>query len=153
MVLLVAAVAFALLAPTLRLYLQQQAAESRISEELAAAEARNAQLEREIARWSDPAFIQAQARDRLGYVMPGQQPYTVVDPEVVVGEEAQAEYEALHAPAERPLGPWYLEVWDSIAIAGGTEVTDREGAPDSGEGAPEGDQPAVEGEVPAEAEQ
>ncbi|HZK04239.1 MAG TPA: septum formation initiator family protein [Actinomycetaceae bacterium] len=121
--LLVLAVAFVVLAPTLRFYLRQQAMESRVSEELVAIEARNAELEREIARWSDPAFIQVQARDRLGYVMPGQQTYMVVDPEVIIGEEAQAEYEHEHEhvlPGRVP-GPWYFEVWDSIQIAGSTE--------------------------------
>lgn len=127
MLVVVLAVAFVLLAPTLRLYLRQQAKESAINEQVAAAEARNAQVEREISRWQDPAYIQAQARERLGFVMPGQQTYLVVDPEVIVGEEAQAEYEEANAAPELPPGPWYFQVWDSIQVAGQTPVAVPEG--------------------------
>ncbi len=31
------------------------------------------------ARWEDPAYIKAQARDRLFYVMPGEYPYLIID--------------------------------------------------------------------------
>ncbi len=82
-------------------------------------QARTEELEREIARWDDPDFVRTQARDRLGYVMPGQQPYIVVDPEAVIGEEAQQAYEEEMGIAA-PIGPWYLEVWDSIEVAGET---------------------------------
>lgn len=109
--------------PTLRLYMRQQAAERQINESIAAAEANIAELEREIALWNDPAYIQAQARDRLGYVMPGQTAYQVIDPEVVVGEEAQAEFERSQGIREIPPGPWYLQTWDSIVVSGSTELT------------------------------
>ena len=36
------------------------------------------ELEAEIARWDDPAYIEAQARDRLYYVFPGDRSYLVV---------------------------------------------------------------------------
>ncbi len=119
------AVAFVLLAPTMQYYLRQQALESAVNEEVAAAEARAADLEREIARWSDPAFVETQARQRLGYVMPGQQIYKVVDPEVVVGEEEQAEFEAQRDVRRAPPGPWYGQLLDSVKLAGGTAVGDE----------------------------
>lgn len=116
---LVLAVAFVLVTPTLRHFLRQEEAERRLGEELVAAQTRTAELEREIARWDDPEYVRAQARDRLGYVMPGQQAYIVVDPEAVIGEEAQQAYEIERGIAT-PTGPWHLELWDSIVVAGTT---------------------------------
>lgn len=129
---LVLAMAFVLLAPTLRLYLRQQAMESAVNEQVAAAEARNAALNREIARWSDPAFVETQARERLGFIMPGQQNYLVIDPEVVVGEDAQAQYEELHAQPSLPTGPWYFQIWDSIQVAGSTAAVNLPAVDGSG---------------------
>ena len=36
-------------------------------------------LQSDIARWDDPAYIEAQARDRLVYVYPGDYTYLVID--------------------------------------------------------------------------
>jgi len=38
-----------------------------------------AQLRRQLSRWSDPGYIQQQARSRLQYAMPGDTVYVVVD--------------------------------------------------------------------------
>lgn len=139
------AVAFVLISPTLSLYMRQQAEERALNEEMALTEARIEQLEAEIARWDDPAFVQAQARERLGYVLPGQQPYIVVDPEVVIGEEAQEEFERAQTSLPPELrGPWYVEMWDSVQIAGNTRLTDPDAAPQPAEPSPEPTTPAEE---------
>lgn len=134
---LVLAVAFVLVTPTLRHFLRQQEQERLLNEEVVAVQARTEELEREIARWDDPEYVRAQARDRLGFVMPGQQPYIVVDPEAVIGEEAQQAYEEEMGYLE-PVGPWYLEVWDSILVAGEAPA---EGAPAADDAAAEPAQP------------
>ncbi|WP_082514877.1 septum formation initiator family protein [Yonghaparkia sp. Root332] len=71
--------ALVVLAPSLRILVEQQ-------QEIAALEARVAEQERaveglssEIDRWSDPAYIESQARDRLLYVKPGDISYLVID--------------------------------------------------------------------------
>lgn len=115
--LLVVAVSVVVLVPTLRVYVRQQAEERAVSAEVAQTQARVEILQHELARWEDPDFVRAQARTRLGYVMPGQQPYIVVDPESVVGDEAQEEYEAAMGYVP-PRGPWYLELWESVEVAG-----------------------------------
>ncbi len=122
---LVVAVSFVLVTPTLRHFLRQQEIERSLNDEAAAVQARTAELARELARWEDPDFARSQARDRLGYVMPGEQPYIVVDPEAVIGEEAQQAYEEEMGWAQ-PVGPWYLEVWDSIVVAGETPAEPEE---------------------------
>jgi len=67
------------LAPSLRTVVEQQnqLAELRASVE----EHKDAvnDLEDDIARWDDPAYIEAQARDRLVYVFPGDYTYLVID--------------------------------------------------------------------------
>lgn len=51
--------------------------------------ARVSGLESELQRWEDPAFVKAQARTRLGWVMPGEVGYRVVgdDGQVLSGTE------------------------------------------------------------------
>ncbi|MDR1834109.1 MAG: septum formation initiator family protein [Propionibacteriaceae bacterium] len=66
-------------APTIRIYLDQS---HQIALQQQAIAERTAEIERlstELARWEDPAYIKAQARNRLGWVMPGETGYRVID--------------------------------------------------------------------------
>mgnify|MGYP000571697748 CR=1 FL=1 len=71
--------ALVVLAPSLRVLVEQQqelaALEQRVAEQQALVDG----LAIEIDRWQDPAFIEAQARDRLLYVYPGDISYLVID--------------------------------------------------------------------------
>lgn len=58
---------------------QQQQARSLVAQ-IAQVKAQNAELEAEIKRYQDPEYISRQARERLGYVKPGEITYVVVDP-------------------------------------------------------------------------
>lgn len=116
-------VAFVVLAPTLRHAVEQQEQLRQLNADIEAEVARNEALELELEQWQDPTFVQAQARDRLGYVMPGERTFRVVDPEVVVGEEPTTEPGAGGIPAQLD-APWYLSVWESVTIAG--EASDGE---------------------------
>jgi cell division protein FtsB len=80
--------ALVVLAPSLRILVEQQ-------REIAALEARVIAQERaveglnsEIDRWSDPAFIESQARDRLLYVKPGDVSYLVIDDGATIETES-----------------------------------------------------------------
>ncbi|WP_221934980.1 FtsB family cell division protein, partial [Georgenia yuyongxinii] len=116
---LVALVAFAVLAPTLRFSVAQQEQLRQLNARVAAASERNADLEAQLALWQDPQYVQAQARDRLGFVMPGETPYVVIDPETVTGGLSEAEIEAEEREEARIAAtPWYLHVWDSVQVAG-----------------------------------
>jgi cell division protein FtsB len=71
--------AIVVLAPSLRTLVEQQ---NQLAELRQAVEDRKAavnELEGDIARWDDPAYIEAQARDRLVYVYPGDYTYLVID--------------------------------------------------------------------------
>ncbi|MEE6273119.1 septum formation initiator family protein [Georgenia sp. MJ206] len=116
---LVLLIAFIVLAPTLRHAVEQQEELREVTAQVEAARARNAELEADLERWQDPIYVQAQARDRLGFIMPGETSYRVVDPETVVGEGAAGGDDG--AAVVRQLeAPWYLSVWDSIQVAGET---------------------------------
>ncbi len=111
-------VAFIVLAPTLRHAVEQQEQLRQLNADMVAAEKRNSALELELEQWQDETFVQAQARDRLGYVMPGEQTFRVVDPETVVGEDAEAELEEESGVPGMADAPWYLALWESVSMAG-----------------------------------
>jgi cell division protein FtsB len=109
---LVLVMALAVLLPSLRAYARQRdrLAELRADAEAAATEVAN--LEAELARWDDPAYVIAQARERFNYVLPGETPYRVIDPETVTG--APEEVVEPDAPVTRDGVSWYSVVWDSL---------------------------------------
>ncbi len=72
-----------------------------------------ADLEQQKIKLADPVFIAAQARERLGFVMPGDIPYQVqLPPGVADAPEAVPE-----APTALSTDPWYTSLWHTIADA------------------------------------
>ncbi|WP_102144007.1 FtsB family cell division protein [Mycobacterium hubeiense] len=70
-----------------------------------------AELEQQKVKLADPVYIAAQARERLGFVMPGDIPYQVQLPPTAAvpgGPEDQP-----FAP--KPGEPWYTSLWHTIA--------------------------------------
>src|ERR1700710_2227235 len=65
-------------ASSLRAYLQQRSQINDLKSSIAQHEANIDTLESEKARWDDPAYVRTQARERLGYVMPGEKTYLVL---------------------------------------------------------------------------
>jgi len=112
----VAGLAFVLVYPTAQSYLAQRARLTSAQQELAEARLTNANLENELERWSDPAYVTSQARSRLSFVMPGERAYRVVDPDVAVEPVTVGD-----GPTGTLTGPsrvWYVDVWTSVTIAG-----------------------------------
>jgi cell division protein FtsB len=70
-----------------------------------------AELEQQKVKLADPVFVAAQARERLGFVMPGDVPYQVQLPPSAVTPGAP------DAPVgAAPSGlPWYSALWRTIA--------------------------------------
>lgn len=64
-----------------------------------------AELERRRALLADPRHIEAQARERLRYVQPGQTPYVVQLPASAT-EPAEG--------GDQPPAPWFTRLWESI---------------------------------------
>ena len=117
---------FTLLFPTVRAYLGQRAELDALAGQVAQAEQDERDLARELDRWEDPAYVAAQARERLSYVLPGETAYRVIDPEVVVEPEEDPATPAAEAGPSLPTGgavnPWYATVWESLEVAGTAEV-------------------------------
>ncbi|WP_106214852.1 FtsB family cell division protein [Glaciihabitans tibetensis] len=71
--------AVVVLAPSLKLLVEQQQEMAALEVEVGEQRDSVDNLEDEVARWSDPAYIEAEARDRLLYVYPGEYSYLVID--------------------------------------------------------------------------
>ena len=108
LVLVIAALAVTLAIPV-RSWLSQRAEISALQTDVDSARERVAALEGELADWSDPAYVIAQARSRLHFVFPGEIGY------VVLGhDDRPVETEAI-APTEE--APWYERLWESTRQA------------------------------------
>ena len=68
-----------ILAPQLKILIEQRQVVADLQAEAAQKQADLSDLEKQRARWDDPAYVRAQARDRLYYVMPGEISYLVIN--------------------------------------------------------------------------
>lgn len=108
------------LASPLQQYFEQRAQINAVRADIAATQERITQARTDLQRWQDPAYVRAQARERLHFVVPGETQYIVVDangdgvatddPQLPVVERISGE------------GTWYGRIISSIEIAayGGT---------------------------------
>jgi len=65
-------------ASSLRVYFNQQSQLATARVQIAADQQNIGDLHDELARWKDPAYVQAQARARLGWVVPGEIGFQVI---------------------------------------------------------------------------
>jgi cell division septation protein DedD len=105
-------------AQSLRVWFDQHQQVSALQQEIRDRQKRVGELNDEIARWDDDAYVKAQARQRLGWVMPGEVGYRVIG----------ADGKPVGAPPE-PSTPsdgatdtqkptWYTKLWGSVEGAG-----------------------------------
>lgn len=83
-------VAVIVLAPNLRILLEQRAQIAQLEQAVKDADGAVTELTDEVARWDDPAYIEAQARERLYYVFPGDVSYLVVGDAAAEGQSTDA---------------------------------------------------------------
>jgi len=102
------------LAYPLREYLSQRGDIGDYRAKVAAQEKQVADLTRARERWNDPAYVKAQARERLHFVMPGETVYIVLEP-----DEAPAPVSATERSTRpEPKQPWFGDLWKSVEVAG-----------------------------------
>ncbi len=89
-------------------YLRQHGELARLRAQSAATQARVDALEAQKKRWADPAYVQAQARERLHFVLPGETAYVVLQP------DHPAQPQTLPRQTAQVLPAWYTELWDSV---------------------------------------
>jgi cell division protein FtsB len=94
----------------LRAYFTQRADIAALQAKTSGQEQRVAELKDSRERWKDPAYVEAQARARLHFVMPGEVGYVVLDP-----DEAPAPSVArVSEPTEQA---WFEKLWGSVEQA------------------------------------
>lgn len=98
---------------------QLKATEEQLREQIA-------ELEQQKVKLADPVFIAAQARERLGFVMPGDIPFQVQLPPGAVAPGAGPTPQEQNAPSG---DPWYTALWHTVA-------DDPHGPPTVAPGAP-----------------
>lgn len=72
--------------------------------------AQKRELENDISRWDDKNYVAAQARERLGFVFPGEQSVTVLNPQAVTGEDSQSDKGKDTTGSKTKRLPWYSEL-------------------------------------------
>lgn len=77
----------------------------------AALVAKKQNLENNISRWDDDAYVTAQARERLGFVFPGEQAIHVEHPEAVTGVKPDSDQNKRNkGDSDKQTLPWYSEL-------------------------------------------
>ncbi|WP_195224802.1 FtsB family cell division protein [Schaalia turicensis] len=133
----------ALLVPNLYAWWKQEQELRDITAKVEQAKQQNAQMREQLDLWSDPEFIASQARERLGYVKPGEVQYAVVDP----GEEYLDKAQINAASPEGPARPWIQVVGKLIQEADEAEVGQSKAVPSQS-----GDQSAPSGAQSAQSQ-
>jgi len=104
-------------ASSLRAYLQQRTQINDLKSQIAQHEANIDALESEKERWQDPAYVEQQARARLGYVMPGEKSYLVLDEDGKPLEPASSLQDPRTVISTEPTA-WWSNGWASVQLAG-----------------------------------
>jgi len=114
---LVLAVLVVSYASSMRAYFEQRQHLASLRASIASSQGNIEDLRREKNRWRDPAYVEAQARARFGWVMPGEIGYQVI------GEDGEplTKGDSLSDPgvatdADRPL--WWQSAWGTVLAAG-----------------------------------
>lgn len=119
-------------ASSLRAWIDQRGEIAEAEAEIAATEERVDQLEQTKQRWHDDAFLRRMARERFGWVLPGEVGYRVIDENGdTVGDtprldDAAADEDDVNQP------DWYDRVWGSMEAAGEEPESDDDQAEPSG---------------------
>ena len=104
-------------ASSMRAYLEQKEHLASLRDSIAQSSESIEVLEREQKRWGDPAYVEAQARQRFGWVMPGEVGYQVIG----VDGEPLTKGDSLPEPAastESSDPMWWQQAWGSVKAAG-----------------------------------
>jgi cell division protein FtsB len=102
------------LAYPLREYLAQRGEIADYRSQVAEQEQRVDELRPAQRRWQDPAYVEAQARERLRYVMPGETSYVVLEADEAPAQDGVV----VRQPETADRSPWFADLWHSVEAAG-----------------------------------
>ena len=100
------------LAHSLRVYFTQAEEIAAVKAEIAVEQDKIADLNDKLERWNDPAYVRSIARSRLGWVLPGEVGYRVLDADGKPLDGAAIELEAAEPPQL-----WWEKMWGSVQVA------------------------------------
>jgi cell division protein FtsB len=103
-------------ATSLRIYFAQAHEIASTNAEITERQQRIGELQSEFARWGDETYVRTQARERLGWVVPGEIGYRVVgaDGKPLGGGAVITAETAAEAPAQ---DAWWSKLWGSVEAA------------------------------------
>lgn len=103
-------VALAALLPTVNSYVTQRQQLAELQAEVQQQEKDVEELQDQVSRWEDPAYVAARARERLLFAMPGETQYRLTD---TSGKDVPLT-EAEQAAEEAAQGEWFSTLWESL---------------------------------------
>ncbi|PZQ89965.1 MAG: hypothetical protein DI534_08905 [Leifsonia xyli] len=115
--------ALVVLAPQLKTLVEQRQQIAQLEQQVAGAKGDLDKLDAEVNRWSDPAYVEAQARDRLYYVFPGDTAYLVVD---AGSAPVAADAQPISTSIQTTRVDWVTALLSSVYTAGLTEATPQQ---------------------------
>lgn len=98
-----------MLTPSVNTFLQQRSEIAALRADIAAKQQQQQDLKDNLSKWSDPAYIKQQARDRVSMMMPGETGYWVYG-----GDAAPATPEQPGTSVNPEGLPWVDGLWQSI---------------------------------------
>ena len=132
--------ALVVLAPQLKTLVEQRQQIAHLEQRVNDAHDELDELDAEVARWSDPAYVEGQARDRLYYVYPGDVTYLLLDDG---GTPVVDDQQPISDELQTTEVDWMSAFLSSVYTAGFTEATPEQldgqlDSPVQGTGAPDG---------------
>ena len=109
------------LSPPIQIWFEQQARLAQLEKDVAAARATLAEAQADMKRWSDRAYIEAQARERLMFVYPGDISFLIVNDV----EVATAPTEDVSGTIQTTSIDWVDAFVQSYAFAANPEQVDE----------------------------
>jgi cell division protein FtsB len=108
------------LAPSLRILVEQRQHIAALQAEVAASKTAVADLTGQKARWSDPKYIEALARERLDYVFPGEYSYLITD--AASATPTTANGQPISTKLQSTQVDWVKSMLSSVFTAGLTDA-------------------------------
>lgn len=113
----------ATLAQSLRVYFLQADQIAAVRIEIQERHEQIADLNDQLERWEDPQYVEAEARARLGWVMPGEVGYRVIGAD---GKPLAGEADVLGTKTEAVPGTWAERLWGSVKLADDPTMEEEE---------------------------